>query len=676
MSSILKKIIFTTFTIVLLSQSLLAYKSNPTDVKLLISQKETELKKIESGEKNVNGYAIYGLECPENRLTGDPNIDQFIDGKARALVLREEIKILKTLLNQLNTNSDNLVDNYLGCFRDQGSRDLNGYSYNSTNMTPQECIATCTSKNFKYAGVQYSNYCFCGNSYGKYGVADNCNMACSGDQNQICGGSWANSVYLIASKDYFKTSPYMEDWFKNWKITQIPTYPNGELGKIMNTNEKYGWKKPIRDLGDAMPPEGGQGAALYLHPKSQTEPTVLQGDYRVDSPDKVLLFRVAGNRNGDWNMVVKINGEKILEKNIDGKKWHEISIPLKNYSGQDITVDLLISASGWYYEYAFIDEIKMVSKISFPQLSVQPSYSYIGCYKDKGDPLGLQGRDLNGYIYQSDDMTIQMCSNICNQKGFKYAGVQYSKFCFCGNSYGKYGVADNCNMACSGDQNQICGGSWANSVYSLYLPQSNQSSDSNSIEYGIDRPGSDYKNFDLSEENPIVCKQACDNDEKCKAWTYVKPGYQGPYPKCWLKSNIPNATKNLFTVSGIKNNHSNNQINNFEITNCKVYQNTEDFLSGNTLTYLNPYIKKINLTCSVSSIPANTEIVAQWYYIKSDGEKIFIANYPYKITQNNYSGYITFYIEMPPEKDWPNGKYEIVLTYNGAPIDKISFLIQ
>ena len=41
-----------------------------------------------------------------------------------------------------------------------------------------------------------------------------------------------------------------------------------------------------------------------------------------------------------------------------------------------------------------------------------------------------------------------------------------SSACFCDNSYGSYGTASNCNSACQGKSSEICGGGWANSVYS------------------------------------------------------------------------------------------------------------------------------------------------------------------------------------------------------------------
>ena len=45
------------------------------------------------------------------------------------------------------------------------------------------------------------------------------------------------------------------------------------------------------------------------------------------------------------------------------------------------------------------------------------------------------------------------------------------------------------------------------------------------IETSIDRFGGDYRNFDLkSGEGDEACKAACAADNKCRAWTYARPG--------------------------------------------------------------------------------------------------------------------------------------------------------
>jgi hypothetical protein len=91
----------------------------------------------------------------------------------------------------------------------------------------------------------------------------------------------------------------------------------------------------------------------------------------------------------------------------------------------------------------------------------------VGCFSDKGDPKGLSGRDLPGYMMEIKGMTIEACLSLCNQQGYTYAGVQYGRQCFCGNSYGRYGQSMACNMPCEGNPKQNCGGGWANAVYRI-----------------------------------------------------------------------------------------------------------------------------------------------------------------------------------------------------------------
>ena len=48
------------------------------------------------------------------------------------------------------------------------------------------------------------------------------------------------------------------------------------------------------------------------------------------------------------------------------------------------------------------------------------------------------------------------------------------------------------------------------------------------IEYSIDRLGGDYRNFDIATDPEVeACKPACEADNRCRAWTYVRPGYIG-----------------------------------------------------------------------------------------------------------------------------------------------------
>ncbi len=72
------------------------------------------------------------------------------------------------------------------------------------------------------------------------------------------------------------------------------------------------------------------------------------------------------------------------------------------------------------------------------------------------------------------------------------------------------------------------------------------------LEPGTNRPGQDYSSLDLNTPDPMVCLNACKNQKQCLAYTYVKPGVQGPKARCWLKSGVPEKQGNVCCVSGKK----------------------------------------------------------------------------------------------------------------------------
>ena len=50
-------------------------------------------------------------------------------------------------------------------------------------------------------------FCYCGNEYGKHGMAEGCVVACLGDDNLLCGGFSSNYVYHVDGEcDYTLTT--------------------------------------------------------------------------------------------------------------------------------------------------------------------------------------------------------------------------------------------------------------------------------------------------------------------------------------------------------------------------------------------------------------------------------------------------------------------------------------
>ncbi|RMZ85195.1 hypothetical protein DV738_g427, partial [Chaetothyriales sp. CBS 135597] len=95
--------------------------------------------------------------------------------------------------------------------------------------------------------------------------------------------------------------------------------------------------------------------------------------------------------------------------------------------------------------------------------SVPTGWTYTGCYTDAVFPRSLP----NWSNFNGDHMSNSACVTFCQSKGFTLAGTEYSGQCFCGDALVDSSPADEsqCNMACSGNANELCGGPGVLSVW-------------------------------------------------------------------------------------------------------------------------------------------------------------------------------------------------------------------
>ncbi|CAH0058644.1 unnamed protein product [Clonostachys solani] len=100
-------------------------------------------------------------------------------------------------------------------------------------------------------------------------------------------------------------------------------------------------------------------------------------------------------------------------------------------------------------------------------------YAFVGCAPEEGNANdNTTERTLPASLYASDALTNEVCVNYCKSLGFKYAGSEYSRECWCANSYlptrqpgTTVSSLAGCNMACGGDASQYCGGAGWLSLY-------------------------------------------------------------------------------------------------------------------------------------------------------------------------------------------------------------------
>ena len=70
----------------------------------------------------------------------------------------------------------------------------------SASKNVSSCVEECAKKYFMFAALQNAEFCYCGNTFGRYGPSDKCRKPCSSAQFEICGGFETNSVYSTEVK--------------------------------------------------------------------------------------------------------------------------------------------------------------------------------------------------------------------------------------------------------------------------------------------------------------------------------------------------------------------------------------------------------------------------------------------------------------------------------------------
>lgn len=99
-------------------------------------------------------------------------------------------------------------------------------------------------------------------------------------------------------------------------------------------------------------------------------------------------------------------------------------------------------------------------------------YRFLGCAPEERWTTDGAFRTLSGASESSDNMTNERCAAFCAARGYKYAGTEWRRECWCGNSVAPTrqplatlaGLA-TCDYKCTGDQTQICGGDAWLSLY-------------------------------------------------------------------------------------------------------------------------------------------------------------------------------------------------------------------
>ncbi|KAF8534900.1 putative glyoxal oxidase precursor [Trichophaea hybrida] len=318
---------------------------------------------------------------------------------------------------------------YYGCYTDSvGARSLTGATYGSgTAMTDEACIAFCTQRGYKFAGTEYSQECYCGSSLAATSTVapiGDCNMGCSGNATEACGGPNRLTVFSGTDVGGPQTNPGPPGW------TSAGCYTDNVGGRTLAT-------------GVGTP---GGGAALTV---ALCTAACAQGNYLhagVEYGGECYCGNVfsAGGAPTSSGCDMPCNGNS------------------SEFCGGADRLNVY-NANG----AASSSSSSSATPTSSSTGSAPTGWTNLGCYTDS-----VGARTLGTPMFVGSPMTVELCTAACHSSGFILAGLEYAGECYCDNTLKNGGGpapdgSTGCNMPCNGNAAEMCGGSNRLNMYSF-----------------------------------------------------------------------------------------------------------------------------------------------------------------------------------------------------------------
>ncbi|WYZ34618.1 hypothetical protein EsH8_I_000894 [Colletotrichum jinshuiense] len=343
---------------------------------------------------------------------------------------------------------------YQGCYVDVG-RTISAANTASNQMSNEACTTFCYGKGFAYAGTEYYNECYCGNALATGGIAANeadCTTACSGNATQACGGPNRLTMYKTSLIVGPSVNPGVGDW------SSIGCYSEGTTGRALT----YG-------VGTV---PGAEMTVAKCTAACKAANYILAGvEYSGECYCGNTISNGGAPAVDGCNMLCNGNSSEYCGggNRLNVYDFQHQYKPVSSSSSAPAatgTPATSAAASGT----AITGGVGTSTAASASAVPTGPSQpATVGAWKLYGcQTEATNARALNAKTTASDDMTLEKCATFC--AGYTYFGVEYSRECYCGNSFGAGSVAapaSQCSMKCMGNQYQYCGEGNRLSVYTI-----------------------------------------------------------------------------------------------------------------------------------------------------------------------------------------------------------------
>jgi hypothetical protein len=371
----------------------------------------------------------------------------------------------------------------------------------------EECVTQCANAGFDRAGVEYYTQCFCGYASAGYNGQpqisdDTCSVPCN-DATQTCGNGNAIQIYAIPP-GLVNTVPATS--------TATPTAsPTAGLPRQSRNGGKY--------LGCYKDDVNQRALPVRLQDVGTVEACITQCQSAGYSLAGLEYYYQCFCGNSGTNGQPRIDdGQCNTPCNDDKSETCGGSNALQLYSvpqsaGSPTIPTTVTTSSG--------------------------SGSFQGCYNDNVNYRTLPNR-------VADAGSVDQCVSSCINAGYSYAGIEYTRECYCGNTV-TASLIDNSQCqkyTCTENGSQKCGGDSAIQVYSLQSSNPPPAATGTWSNVGClqdfypDTRILQGYSFTSNSMTPQLCKSTC----QAKGFIYAGVEYAG---ECYCDNQIRNNPKSV-----------------------------------------------------------------------------------------------------------------------------------
>ncbi|KAL2075302.1 hypothetical protein VTL71DRAFT_245 [Oculimacula yallundae] len=388
------------------------------------------------------------------------------------------------------------VGNYVrqGCYTEgTGVRALSGAQFNDyVSMTLELCASNCAGT--AYFGVEYGGECYCGQTLDVTSVPAanqlDCSFVCPGDASEYCGAGDRLELYKLGSASssssslVSSTSSIRVSSSTRLSTTSTRSSSSSRLSTTVSTSISTSVRSSSSSrissssrLSTSSSRLSTSSSARPSSSSSRLSTTTSRSSSRSSSSSTRLSTSTLRSSTSTRlsTSTLRSSSSTRLSSSISSSKSSSTIKPsttntsksssstrassisssrssTRQSSSKPTSSSIIPSSTS----KPLTSTSTSASATSVPTLQIVPSAggsNYLGCFTE-----GEGVRALGAASFPSDTNTVESCVAAC--AGYKYAGMEYGRECWCANEFGAGSVQvpnAECSMTCAGDVYAYCG---------------------------------------------------------------------------------------------------------------------------------------------------------------------------------------------------------------------------